>query len=482
MYASLCLAGKLIAAHSAELFPSQVSLGRRKKSCHQGTPSSLTYLLGASPACAVCLLEAISIHGVTGAEQNSEFLLPREISVFQRSVCIPNQASSTQRNSAWTHLKHLDSPQWKTGIWGKKEGEQGGTFGFYSQEISLLEKPYFSLVPVPNCSRANARNSIIYLYSVLLSGSLLYLVFAVLWDQLASSNKNIRRVEVWPREGFQEPFANLLLPTCRAVPRPFHPASKGLEPCGFLNTAAETVWADFGGLSAVSGEKSRNSANFCQFCQMSSVRTVKISLLKDFAARCLSAQRFPFTLLYFFSYKNQLKCFLWGWVKLFTRSGTTEMYALIFQNCQQTKTPLAHLVVAESISGHPVKIAAACNWLHSKQIILNWKASFYERSHENVTVVTVCQSVRWGTKLPNGGSESHLIGTAAITRKIRSVDCSFLGVKLMSTWDRSELGWDAADEMQVYVVMFATPHSLCRHRKGCVIFSDVWGTTQPLLM
>lgn len=72
----------------------------RKRNCHQGTPSSLTYLPGASPVCAVCLLEAISMHRVTGAEQNSEFLLPREISAFQRSVCIPNQASSTQRNSA----------------------------------------------------------------------------------------------------------------------------------------------------------------------------------------------------------------------------------------------------------------------------------------------------------------------------------------------------------------------------------------------
>lgn len=85
----------------------------------------------------------------------------------------------------------------------------------------------------------------------------------------------------------RSPLLNLLSPTCRAVPCPSHPASKGPEPHGFLNTAAETAWVDSGGLSALSGEKkSRNTVNFCQFCQMNSVRTVKNKLLgKDFAAR-----------------------------------------------------------------------------------------------------------------------------------------------------------------------------------------------------
>lgn len=56
-------------------------------------------------------------------------------------------------------------------ILGKEEGGEMGEIFFYLQETSLLEKSYFSLVPVPNCSRTNARNSLIYLYSVLLSGS-----------------------------------------------------------------------------------------------------------------------------------------------------------------------------------------------------------------------------------------------------------------------------------------------------------------------
>jgi len=56
---------------------------------------------------------------------------------------------------------------------------------------------------------------------------------------------------------------NLLSPTCRAVPCPSHPASKGPEPRGFLNTAAETVWVDSGGLSALSGEKKKQK--YCEF-------------------------------------------------------------------------------------------------------------------------------------------------------------------------------------------------------------------------
>lgn len=54
---------------------------------------------------------------------------------------------------------------------GKEEGGAMGEIFFYLQETSLLEKLYFSLVPIPNYSRANARNSLIYLYAVLLSGS-----------------------------------------------------------------------------------------------------------------------------------------------------------------------------------------------------------------------------------------------------------------------------------------------------------------------
>lgn len=47
------------------------------------------------------------------------------------------------------------------------------------------------------------------------------------------------------------------------------------------------------------------------------------------------------------------------------------MCVIIFQHCQQTKTSLTHLVVIESIVGHPVKIETVCNWLESKQITLN---------------------------------------------------------------------------------------------------------------
>lgn len=55
----------------------------------------------------------------------------------------------------------------------------------------------------------------------------------------------------------------------------------------------------------------------------------------------------------------------------FIRSGTIQTCAIIFQHHQQTKTSLTHLVVIESIVGHPVKTEATHNWLESKQITLN---------------------------------------------------------------------------------------------------------------
>lgn len=154
------------------------------------------------------------------------------------------------------------------------------------------------------------------------------------------------------------------------------------------------------------------------------------------------------------------------------------MCATIFQNHQQTKTSLTHLIVTESVLGHPVKIGAVCNWLGSKQIILNWNPCFYERSHENITVMTICQSLRWGTKLPNGGSESNLTDTAVITSTIRSVDCFYfffflLGMKLMSTWDRPDPGWDSADWMQMPVFELAALCSLCSHRNLIVTVGGV---------
>lgn len=130
------------------------------------------------------------------------------------------------------------------------------------------------------------------------------------------------------------------------------------------------------------------------------------------------------------------------------------MRVIIFQHYQQTKTSLTHLIVIESVVGHPVKIEAVCNWLESKQITLNWSACFYKRSHENTTVMNIYQCLLRGTKLPNGGSESNLINSAVITSKIRSVDCCFPGMKLMSTWDRPDLGWGSSDWMQMSVFEF----------------------------
>lgn len=197
-----------------------------------------------------------------------------------------------------------------------------GEIFFYLQETSLLEKLYFSLVPVPNCSRTNARNSLIYLYSVLLSGA--YCTWHLLWHitvlQIIPGTFTF-----WKYCGGKVSKSPLL--TCchqpaGTVPGPFHLASKGPKPCSFLNAAAATAWVYFGGAKcSFCWKKSSNTVNFCQFCQMNSFRIEKPKLLEmDFAMKCLFVQRFPFALFFFLMWKmlkNELKCFLWDWVKLF---------------------------------------------------------------------------------------------------------------------------------------------------------------------
>lgn len=147
-------------------------------------------------------------------------------------VCIPNQASSAKWNSGSTHLEQSDSPWWKSAIWRKKGAEKWGRFSFTYRKLPFMKNCIFSLVPVPNCSRTNARNSLIYLYCFAV-WVLLYLAFAVTYDCVANNTRNIYLVEVSWREGIQGPFVSLLSKTCRDHPRPPSPASKGPKPCGF---------------------------------------------------------------------------------------------------------------------------------------------------------------------------------------------------------------------------------------------------------
>lgn len=148
---------------------------------------------------------------------------------------------------------------------------------------------------------------------------LLYLAFAVLYDRVANNTKNIYVVEVLWREGFQEPFVNLLSPTCRDCSTlPARPQS----PVAFWTLHLRQHVYIWGGLNALASEKKKGShtVNFCQFCQMNSFRIKKPKLLEiDCTMKCLYVQSFPFTLFFFLMWemlRSGLKCFLWDWAKL----------------------------------------------------------------------------------------------------------------------------------------------------------------------
>lgn len=182
----------------------------------------------------------------------------------------------------------------------EEEGEMGEIF-FYLQETSLLEKLYFSLVPVPNCSRTNARNSLIYLYSVLLSGA--YCTWHLLWHitvlQIIPGTFTF-----WKYCGGKVSKSPLL--TCchqpaGTVPGPFHLASKGPKPCGFLKAAAATAWVYFGGAKcSFCWKKAATlwiSVSFAKWIHLelknvSCLRWISlwnVSLFKDFLLLCFSS-------------------------------------------------------------------------------------------------------------------------------------------------------------------------------------------------
>lgn len=97
----------------------------------------------------------------------------------------------------------------------------------YLQETSLCEKLYFfSLVPVPNCSRTNARNSLIYLYCFAV-WVLLYLAFAVTYDCVANNTRNIYLVEGKHPRALCQPAVKNLQRSPQA-PQPCQQGSKAL--------------------------------------------------------------------------------------------------------------------------------------------------------------------------------------------------------------------------------------------------------------
>lgn len=151
------------------------------------------------------------------------------MSAFQRWFA--SQIRPVQQNEILVQLTWSSRilPGEKNAICRKKGGEK---WRFTYRKLPFVKNCIFSLVPVPNCSRTNARNSLIYLYCFAV-WVLLYLAFAVTYDCVANNTRNIYLVEASWREGIQGPFVSLLSKTCRDHPKPPSPASKGPKPCGF---------------------------------------------------------------------------------------------------------------------------------------------------------------------------------------------------------------------------------------------------------
>lgn len=147
----------------------------------------------------------------------------------------------------------------------EKEGKaEMGEIFFYLQETSLYEKLYFffSLVPVPNCSRTNARNSLIYLYCFAV-WVLLYLAFAVTYDCAANNTRNIYLVEESWREGIQKgPLSTCCQKPAGITPGPPALPARVQSPVDFRALQLQQCGRVWGGINAFSGERKQQHCEF----------------------------------------------------------------------------------------------------------------------------------------------------------------------------------------------------------------------------